>query len=143
VTLFLNRNNKSYSVSENSDSLGEKSSCEAYRKSCFNLYKKLMNPDPKTLFRPPLKIDQLSKEIYEAFTPKGEMKFGKNFYINEIYSDASSADKVQPPRPVDINRFNNFREKVKKWQPLGYSDVELHKKMDKYKNDIRSKSMVN
>ncbi len=146
VKFLYNRNNLGNSFPDetepkNAGSNGQQSSCEAYRQSCFSLYKKLRNPDPKTLFRPPLKKGELPQELYNAFIPNGEMAFGKDFYINEVYSDATSVDKDKS-KPVDIEKFNIFREKVRNWKPLVYSDTALHKKMDEYKDEIKSKSMV-
>ena len=113
--------------------------CESYRKNCFDLYKRLRNPDPKTLFSPPAK--EIPKELYDAFTQNGENPVSKYWYFNDAYSDSFSNDKSKKT-PVNIEYFNQFREKVKKWQPLGYQDLNFHKKMDQYKNDIKSRSIV-
>ncbi len=44
--------------------------CENYRRNCFDLYRSLRNPDPKTLFKiPPEKIPE---EFYAAFVQNGE-----------------------------------------------------------------------
>ncbi len=113
--------------------------CENYRRNCFDLYRRLRNPDPKTVFKiPPEKIPE---EFYAAFVQNGENPISKYDYFNNAYSDSNSDDKSKK-LAVDINAFNSYREKVKKWQPLGYDDLTFHIKMDKFKKYIQSRSIV-
>jgi len=114
--------------------------CQAYRKQCFSLYKKLRYPDEKYKFNPPVK--EIPKELYENFTQHGYMPLTKYWYFNDAYSDSFSTDKAKKT-PVDVANFNMYREKVKNWQPLGYEDVSFHVTMDQYKSEITSKSIVN
>ena len=114
--------------------------CEVYRKQCLSLYKKLRYPDEKYKFNPPVK--EIPKELYDNFTQHGYMPLTKHWYFNDAYSDSFSTDKTKKTA-VDVANFNMYREKVKKWQPLGYEDVSFHVTMDKYKSEISSKSIVN
>jgi len=113
--------------------------CEAYRSKCFSLYKKLRYPDEKYKFSIP--VQEIPQELYDNFTQHGYMPLTKKWYFNDAYSDSFSADKNKT-NPVDIAIFDLYRDKVRKWQPLGYDDLSFHVTMDKYKKDITSKSIV-
>ena len=115
--------------------------CENYRQYCFSLYKKLRFPDKKLMFSPALK--EIPKELFDAFTVNGDMKLTKNFYFNDVPIDAYSDDK-KVKYPVNIKEFEDDRERAKKWLPnKSYGDTEFHKKLDQYKEKIKSRSIVN
>jgi len=82
--IYLYNNNNSKLKTEISTS-----KCNAYKKECIRLFKKLRFPNETLIIRPPLHMPP--KYLLDEFTQNGEMPITKEFYFNEVYSDADSA----------------------------------------------------
>ena len=111
-----------------------------YKRQCLDLFFELNNPDPSKFYRPPLA--KVPDELYNEFTQNGDMPFYKDFYFNDVYSDADKkiSEKVDiiSKDTVDHYRLNSNNTRV----PNYYGDWENHKLMPKYNNYIKGKIMT-
>ena len=80
--------------------------------------------------------------LMSRFTQHGDMPITKQWYINEVYSDANSNDKNSQGNVVTAAEFNTWLNKVKNNEPLVYYNVELEQTMKKFKNEIENNTLM-
>jgi hypothetical protein len=110
-----------------------------YVTQCLSLFRKINTPNASLFFNPPL--DEPPAHMLSEFTQNGEMPIRKKFYINEIYTDSTNADKsIQ--KVITRADLDVFREKMRKKQPLHYDDSVLSEMMRHFSPALREKSMA-
>ena len=119
--------------------LFESKECSNYKRECDQLFKKLRYPNQSLIIRPPLKMPPA--DLMQRFTQNGDMPITKEWYINEVYSDSNSNNKTSQGI-VTAADFNDWLEKVRNNQPLNYFNTELEVIMKKYKEKLKSRSLV-
>jgi len=113
--------------------------CYAYKQECINLFKKLRYPNESLIIRPPLRMPP--DDLLNEFTQNGEMPISRQWYINEVYSDASSANTNKQVL-IRKEEFTNLLNKVRAHSPLNYNNTELQIVMKKYIKRIENKSIL-
>jgi hypothetical protein len=112
-----------------------------YQQECIKLFEKIRNPKNGTIFRPPLK--EIPKELYNLFTQNGSMPVRRYWYFNDAYSDSVSNSNLNKNKPiVSKQELNNWRDMVKKHQPLNYANTELQRIMFKYSKELENKNIA-
>jgi len=134
IYLYNNNNNKLKTEISTSK-------CNAYKKECIRLFKKLRFPNKTLIIRPPLHMPP--KYLLDEFTQNGEMPITKEFYFNEVYSDADSASSNTFKQDlIRKEEFISLLNRVKAHSTLHYDNTEMQAIMKKYIKIIENKSIL-
>lgn len=134
---IIRRSKKSMKIQLNTPNIQDNSI--KYKEACVHLYKKLRFPNKSLLFNPA--IMQPPADMLEEFTQYGKMPIKKWWYINEIYNDSFS-NYINYKRTINATEIEELREKVKRNDPLNYQDQELNMLMQRYKSELKQKSLA-
>ena len=113
---------------------------EEYKHQCLGLFIDLNNPDPSMFYRPPLR--KVPDNLLAEFTQQGDMPITKDWYFNDVYSDANTnlTKKLEiiNKNKVDYYRLNKNNTRINNY----YFDMQNHRLMAKYSNSIKNKIMT-
>lgn len=135
----LSYDNLKFQKEENDNSFEKANKRLDYYKRCIALYTKLRYPPKDMIIKPP--IQEIPAEMMDDFTDKGQLPLKRYWYFDEAYSDSSSDDKTKVGLISD-GHMQNLLEKVRRKEPLGYSDKNLNEIVHSYANDVKGKTMV-
>ena len=113
-----------------------------YKETCVNLYKKLRFPDPKLVFRPPLKIPPA--DMLNDFTQNGTFPITKSFYFDDAYKDSLTNKGDSGTKPIiPKTEFDDLLSKIRKNENFNYySDFALKDLMLKHSALLKNKSFA-
>ena len=114
-----------------------------YRHNCMKLFKKLRNPDPKLIIRPPPKIPP--PEMLNDFIDNGKMPITRSFYFDDAYSD-SMTNKIEISNKIPVIPKSDIDTAVK--QAINnentnyYSDFFMRRSMFEYRKNLEKKTFA-
>lgn len=113
-----------------------------YKTSCIELFTKLRNPDPKLVFRPPLKMPP--PEMLNDFTQNGDFPIKKSFYFDDAYTDSLTNKSDSGSKPIiSINEFDGLLNKIRKNEQFNYyDDMALKELMFKNVDQLKNKNFA-
>ena len=113
-----------------------------YQETCVNLYKKLRFPDPKLVFRPPLKMPP--SDMLNDFTQNGTFPITKSFYFNDAYKDSLTNKENSGMKPIiPETDFDDLLSKIRKNVNFNYyNDFALKDLMFKHVALLKNKSFA-
>ena len=111
-----------------------------YKHKCLLLFNKIRNPDPKKIFKPPLKEPppEMLKDFEMYDTP-----IKKSWYINEIYSDSDSNKKNEIKTLIQDSELNDFLKKIRNNEDFNaYHDFAMRDFFNEFSPILKNRSLA-
>ena len=114
---------------------------EKYRDNCMKLFKKIRHPDPKKIFKPPLREPPV--ELLKDFEMNGDTPIKKFWYINEIYSDSDSNKKSEIKSVIEDSLLNEILRKIRNNEDFNdYHDFAMRDFFNEFSPVLKNKSIA-